>query len=1380
MKKYKLNKWVLLINISVMLNANAVFGFGVLPPGPVSPTIDPLTNVAESLEGASAQLLTAQDELQQLQGEVLSEIKSFTDNIGLNLGNTLFNKEKDKANLSSARTIEECQIADITNEASIVEAFHTLFLTYPADILEKYPENQRAVKLAYKNKAIEFGNDAMIEMYITVRDLEEKMEALKEEYDELSTCYVQGGSSNSSSCSSASSTEEELGVWSNYYKLNVIYDSMLSITEELIALKAQYEVAQAVLAGIEPVEETSEEDQVSYNDVFRYVRTDKNAFAQMFATMPTATSETTAETTQTTVSTVTTQTASSDESTTQTGILGSFVLTNNNAVAEQPNPNLDIVQATAYDISSPFAGTADQFQALIIANNAYQTVQKALKAHNLKQQMPEYRKVFVEYNKMKTLHEKAIEQLVKSENCAVNYIGKYYEDPIEMWYGEGCKLSGQNIFCDSNRSLTTEALKNLLPGDSLCENDKSKICSSYSINSYSSRAGFSGWLISAYKTAKAEKALNLDENDFATGLTEEDMETDVSNLASLSDQYSTEAQAGTSDISFLRPSDEPKTEAAIRESNLVAWQLGAEAAKAIGNDMASGSSEWGKLESKYPLWDDDKLVYKQYLTEKYKNMRIYIQTMNLQPFIAKFALAINDLLPSTGTVDEVVDWADVKSYNNSFLNKVLDLVSADKKNTKSFEEVENVQQQIDNAMNSLRTSFNAQMVSLNNQKDSIYVELDDENLALNDYKTEYNSAMQDKAAAEGDIEGQKVVIQISQERKAKSSDVMSNFESTAESTIVESNKTIATATQKAESVLPEIEIKRKSIDTLKVSLENKENEISHAKSSFAAEASSLEAQGISKLKAEITTMENAKASLLGNSSYLNDVANTTTYSNAIMLNILKSIITIADNGASNIREKIISKIDETAELIENMEDRRFDEAYYADITNLHKQMLDYIQHPDISISISDGILGSLLSVSTVNKLAEEIVVEEIFKEICAGNTCYESDSEYFVGLPPKPQDFMAPKKIAATPTAPLREVVHFDNTDFNEIVKSDTWMTTRYDFLNQGQEMPEIWRRILGGKGFVERDIDIEDILSYDTAVLDNLRMGLYPCTTGKYDIELRNGNYYITSASGESKGFCSEIQSVKIEVGTVGPSATIYFTNGGVVSGNVSQAPDKEKTSELATILTYKNGITFNDYVKQIMEFYENLENSDDIDEDDEEQEKLFRKTLLIRNQFGNFLDFVEQEMLYQDNLDQLDVKVDSNRTKIMEQLETVGTDYTLEADFDLSDTETYDELVEMLDSTKNKYVQEVINLLQSIQPLNDVIEEKITKINNIAGALQMDSDELIQLNDNMSGDSELSEKIKSKQTDNAVRDEYDKEAQSAYEDNLNNFEEPYCANYD
>ena len=98
-----------------------------------------------------------------------------------------------------------------------------------------------------------------------------------------------------------------------------------------------------------------------------------------------------------------------------------------------------------------------------------------MRLHNLKQQLPEYRKIFIEYNKMKALHEKAVEQLLKSESCNVNYVGNYYTDPVEMWYGRGCKRNGRTISCDTDRQLTSETLKNLLPGDVLCADNKKKI-----------------------------------------------------------------------------------------------------------------------------------------------------------------------------------------------------------------------------------------------------------------------------------------------------------------------------------------------------------------------------------------------------------------------------------------------------------------------------------------------------------------------------------------------------------------------------------------------------------------------------------------------------------------------------------------------------------------------------------------------------------------------------------------------------------------------------------------------------------------------------------------------------------------------------------------
>lgn len=1516
MKKYGFFSLSLAAFAIVLLLTGKSIALGPFPPGPMDTVIDFVTNAAETVEAKSAEALALQDKLQELQTQALSDIKSFGENVKNQLQDSLFGKKENQSNLASVRTIEKCKIADITDEESVKEAFHELFLTYPTDILEQYPENQRAVKLAYRDKAVEFGNDAMIEMYITVRDLEEKMEMLKSEYDELSACYVQGKSSDATACVSASSSEEELGVWSNYYKLNSIYDSMLKITEELTALKAQYEVAQAILSGVEPIEEETEDesagkgDKVSYNDVFRYVQTDKQAYAQMFTTqsvansatsvqpnmsasaaLPSASKSASASTLKSTQSAVslqastktsqpansaTTQTKSVASTATPQGnmasavaasalnptasqtktsvsaalpaaaamkttavkssaagssaatslatspmsaanislvstpeatardistsksasviastptsatsrasssaaseSLGGMALTNNNAAAEVSNPDLEIVQAKAYNVKSPLAGTADQFQAMLITNNAYQTLQKSLKAHNFKQQMPEYRKLFEEYNKMKELHEKALDLLVQSENCAINYLGNYFNNPSGIWYGNGCKVSGHEISCDSGRNVTSETLKNLLPGDALCANDSSKICSNYGINSYSSREGMSGWLISAYKTAKAEKTIDLNEEDFATNMTEENQEGGVENLDALSEQINTEQSSGTMDSSLLRPSDTPKTEAAIRENFMVSWQIGAEAAKDLADDMVSGTSEWGTLKARYPLWNDDKLVYAQYLTEKYKNMRIYIKKMDLRPDVALLALKIKNLLPTTGTLYEV-DLGNIWQFNTDVLDKLYPLVSKDKEQAEqNVSELTKVRQQTDAAADGIRSSFNAEMVSLNNRKASIYQNLDSENIQLNEYKTAYNTAIENKQSEKGNIEGQKVVVEISQARKAKAPNAKSNFEATAESSIKESNSAIEEADKEAEGQLSGIEIKRESIDSLNTDLENNEETIARSKSNFAASASTIEANNLSSLKAALADMESsASASRLGASSYLPSLLNTTTGSSSVTISVLSSIIGVADNATEDLRQAIIARIDAAAAQIEAMGDNRFVPERHADIVKIHQQMLDDIKNLNANVSISDLALSAVLSADAVKPLVKESILNKILADICKDDTCYTADTEYFVGLDPKERDFKAPAAIESMPTPPLREIVHFDTADFENVIKSDTWMTTKYDFLNQGQTLPAIWQKILGKNGFVERDVDIEEILSHNESVLDALRQGAgYPCTSGKYDVYIRNGVYYVTNAGGDINNFCSDIQSISIPLANI---PIIRLTNGDKVEGVLDTPPAKTPSSELAVILAYRNGLTFNDRIKQIMEFYEEMENSDDIDESAQEQNKIYRKELLTRNQFGNFLDFVEQEMNYQDNMDKLEVKLDETRQKIKEQLAEIN--YVPEEKFDLSEDAIYNEIMEKLENYKNQNIENAVGMMQSITASGDLVEEKVEKINNLVSALQMDNEEYVQLNDNTSADSSLSEEIKRKKTDGAVRDEYDKEGEDVHENNLNSFEEPYCANY-
>ena len=380
----------------------------LIPPTPITPTRDVAGDVGSAVQGVFAKLSTVYDSYNQKQAEVLDALKSAGKIIPFKIDTSVLHKEKGYPAIASVRTIEASEVADITDEESIVEAMDKLFYTYPSDVLKKFPKYPEAVKKAYRQKGMEFGNDSMIEMYIAVRDLESRMIKLKEEFDALSGCYVQGEeNNNSTTCESASPNDEELGVWTNYYKLNAIYDSMLKITEELMAVKAQYEVAQAILAGITPrmptdteVNHTDEEEKTSYNDVFTYTQTTPMAFAQK--------------------------------------TFGDFtVVPVSSNIAGVPT----VTDAKPYEVKTQFTGTAKQFQSSAEANNAYQTLQLALTAHNLKRQLPEYKRGFEEYTKMKKLHEKAIEQLLKSEQCAVKFVNKYYSGPVEVWAGEGCNYT---------------------------------------------------------------------------------------------------------------------------------------------------------------------------------------------------------------------------------------------------------------------------------------------------------------------------------------------------------------------------------------------------------------------------------------------------------------------------------------------------------------------------------------------------------------------------------------------------------------------------------------------------------------------------------------------------------------------------------------------------------------------------------------------------------------------------------------------------------------------------------------------------------------------------------------------------------------------------
>ena len=157
--------------------------------GPVSPTADPGTDVLFGLRnvGATAQQYAAQ--MQAYANEATQKVKAakkkymeqFTGFMG-----GLF-KKKEKAAIPGSKTIQESKIADIYDPESVKKALYTLFMAYPIDC-DKNAENFAACA-AYKQKAEEFYQDTVIEIYTSVRLMEQTMAELTAEVENLSSTF---------------------------------------------------------------------------------------------------------------------------------------------------------------------------------------------------------------------------------------------------------------------------------------------------------------------------------------------------------------------------------------------------------------------------------------------------------------------------------------------------------------------------------------------------------------------------------------------------------------------------------------------------------------------------------------------------------------------------------------------------------------------------------------------------------------------------------------------------------------------------------------------------------------------------------------------------------------------------------------------------------------------------------------------------------------------------------------------------------------------------------------------------------------------------------------------------------------------------------------
>ena len=82
---------------------------------------------------------------------------------------------------------------------------------------------------------------------------------------------------------------------------------------------------------------------------------------------------------------------------------------------------------------------------------------------------------------------------------------------------------------------------------------------------------------------------------------------------------------------------------------MLSWQVGAEASKLL----ASNSSDWGETleETAFPIWQDVKSFYNQYLDKKYANIKSYLKSFSKSDVLAVVA---ERLKGGEATVDETL------------------------------------------------------------------------------------------------------------------------------------------------------------------------------------------------------------------------------------------------------------------------------------------------------------------------------------------------------------------------------------------------------------------------------------------------------------------------------------------------------------------------------------------------------------------------------------------------------------------------------------------------------------------------------------------------------------------------------------------------------
>ncbi len=987
--------------------------------------------------------------------------------------------------------------------------------------------------------------------------------------------------------------------------------------------------------------------------------------------------------------------------------------------------------APASGIMHPYVAAEEKMNELNKVDDLAAEVDDASSAHNTINGLPSYKKAAQRLQEVIKRHEKTIEELKSEQQSVLEFLGRRYDNPLKVMQGQ------------------------TPPTD---------------ITAYDQMKGLGGWAVAAFEAAKAAQATTDVTGDIVMADVETDFDSNNDNYAGQIEKNEIADNISKRSTSIGSPSKEEAIAEENRATIMIPWTIGAEVSKM----MAAAPQEWGIVKQKFPIWNDTKKFYDQYLDGKYKNIRTVLHGFSVNDVKAVVVAHLQGKKNSPSDTLKQQEFSRLDGELNKSRIKYQE--EYDAKHKEHAQEIKRTETSLQKQRAQVAEELEKASETFKNLNDEIYdtreeirtdsIKKIEKNLL---YKEEFPDVFQEVRAtvlpaAGGSYYAMKIKSGFSLAMAYLKSDGGKALKADISSAIKRDKRTsdVKVLQQKSSEA-------DKKISELKAKLSALDAQVAREKLNSQKGSANINASLVQKSASAIEQIKKAKSEY--EEKFSKDVNQGLS---VIASNMVSKLVDVEDpvglkasllGGLNAAIEKALSdlytlvdaRIDMAQSQLKGMGDNLYDPDYHGQVVQIHQQMIDDIKK--MPLVVKHGGM----------KVALDIL---LYETMLSADVSPEGE-DYFVGNPAKTRDLKAPMVVPGLKLPPLREIVRFDDVDFQNIKpydkdRKDSEPITRNDFLNYGQEIPAIWQMLLKERAFVETDINLKELLKSEgecpTVAL--FRGGYMPCKVKNSSVVVdvnAKGDFIEGNSTVKDLRECPYLEIRKGKVYDVLRSAEISFLKPTLWNKDDAKPVSENCVySELGTLLDAdSNGTIF--FRQETYDAFQNLiarqaeDVSGDSNKDQPPLKKAYDNAVMTRNKIGEYLQFVENEQNARRHKEEVQKEYDELMKTLKEVLAKHGL--AISGNLDMAKDSDYEKVRGKLERLKNTKVAESLKKMDNIQiKENEVAAERVDYYKNIVRGLQKDKDELTPVTAAVVDNNNLDADIKTAKVNDEVVDKYSK----------------------